>query len=70
MSEENFSDWKSSNKFVRLSETLPSIIRSIRYSSEENFTGKRIDGYFENDTILTKEAGMIIIFNKFYIVAL
>ncbi len=42
--------------FVSLSETVPNVILEIRYYSEYNFVGDRIDGYEEPCALISREA--------------
>ena len=49
-----FSD--DSSDFVVLADEIPDILLDIRYYSNYNFVGKRIDGYEEPIALLTKEA--------------
>ena len=42
--------------FVSLSDVIPDVILDIRYYSEYNFVGKRVNGYEEPLALLTKEA--------------
>ena len=42
--------------FVLLSEARPEIAQEIRYSSDHNFVGTRIDGYEQPVAIVTREA--------------
>ena len=42
--------------FVYLKEVNPTIIENLRYFSNENFIGRKIDGYKANRVILTYEA--------------
>jgi D-alanyl-D-alanine dipeptidase len=42
--------------FVLLSQAVPEAIQEIRYYSEHNFVGERIDGYKEPEALLTREA--------------
>lgn len=44
------------DKFVFIDEVIPNILLEIRYFSNYNFVGERIDGYEEPYAILTKEA--------------
>ena len=45
-----------SSDFVLVNDEIPDAIMDIRYYSENNFIGKRIDGYEEPVALLTKEA--------------
>lgn len=45
-----------SEGFVLLSDVAPEVIQEIRYFSDNNFVGGRVDGYEEPCAILTKEA--------------
>lgn len=49
-----------SSAFVLLSDYAPHIIQEIRYYSDYNFIGKRIDGYEEPCALITKEAVMAL----------
>lgn len=42
--------------FVELKSVIPDIVEDIRYAGNNNFVGKKIDGYDEPVAILTKEA--------------
>lgn len=42
--------------FVNVKEIIPSIMLDLRYYSEHNFVGKRINGYQAEKCILTREA--------------
>ena len=46
--------------FVLLNKVIPDAILEIRYSSADNFVGKKIDGYLEPCAILTKEAALAL----------
>ena len=46
--------------FVYLQEIIPDIVLDIRYYSEENFIGERIDGYLAPKCILTKKAAQAL----------
>ena len=46
--------------FVKLSEFAPEILQEIRYYSDYNFVGKRIDGYEAPEAILTIEAAQAL----------
>ena len=46
----------NASDFVVLSEVIPDAILEIRYYSNYNFVGERIDGYEEPCALLTKEA--------------
>ena len=50
----NFSDDRSG--FVNISDIIDDLILDIRYYSDYNFVGTRIDGYEEPVALLTKEA--------------
>ena len=52
--EYNYSD--DSSDFVLVSEVIPDAILEIRYYTDYNFVGERIDGYEEPLAFLTKEA--------------
>ena len=45
------------DKFVLIDEIIPNVILDIRYFSDYNFVGSRIDGYLDNCAIVTKECG-------------
>ena len=47
---------EDSSGFVMLSEAVPDVILEIRYYSDYNFVGERIDGYEAPVALLTKEA--------------
>ncbi|MFZ1388943.1 MAG: M15 family metallopeptidase [Thiolinea sp.] len=47
--------------FVRLSAFAPSIIRDIRYSSSNNFLGEKVDGYLNNEAILSTAAAKALV---------
>ena len=42
--------------FALIDEEIPNVILDIRYYSDYNFVGKRIDGYEDNCAIMSKEA--------------
>ncbi|WP_052458489.1 M15 family metallopeptidase [Rickettsia asembonensis] len=42
--------------FVYLKDIDPTIIQNMRYYSDENFVGKKVDGYKAPEAILTIEA--------------
>jgi D-alanyl-D-alanine dipeptidase len=44
------------NGFVYLNDIDPTIVQNLRYYTEDNFIGKRIDGYKSNKVILTINA--------------
>ena len=46
--------------FVYLNEIDESIIVDLKYFSNENFTGKFVDGYLSNTAILTKESALAL----------
>jgi len=46
--------------FVYLNEVDESIIVDLKYFSNENFTGKFVDGYLSNTAILTKESALAL----------
>ncbi len=50
------SDEARAKGFVYLHEIDPTILTSLRYSSDENFVGTPVDGYKEPVVILTKQA--------------
>jgi len=47
--------------FVNLKEIEPSIIENLRYFSNENFIGRKIDGYNANRVILTHKAAIALV---------
>jgi len=49
-------DIKDRSGFVRLTEYIPDAIEDVRYYSEHNFIGRRIDGYEEPVILLAREA--------------
>lgn len=44
--------------FVYLRDFLPDVQLSLRYASEENFVGRKINGYLANVSIVTKQAAI------------
>ena len=46
--------------FVLLSDAIPDAVLEIRYYSNHNFVGERIDGYEEPCALLTKEAAIAL----------
>ncbi len=50
-----------SSGFVLLSDHAPYIMQEIRYFSDYNFIGRRIDGYDEPCALITKEAAMALV---------
>ena len=42
--------------FIEVSSIIPDVVYDIRYYSDYNFTGKRVDGYKANRAYLTKKA--------------
>ena len=46
--------------FVYLKEIDDSIIVNLKYYSNQNFTGKFVDGYHSNNAILTKESALAL----------
>lgn len=46
--------------FVYLHEIIPEIQISLRYATEENFVGSRIDGYLANISIITETAAQAL----------
>ena len=46
--------------FVLISEVIPEALQEIRYYSDYNFVGTRIDGYEAPEAILTKEAAQAL----------
>ena len=49
-----------SSGFVSVTDVVPDAILDIRYYSENNFIGERIDGYEEPIALLTKEAALAL----------
>jgi len=49
-----------SSGFVSITYIIPKVILDIRYYSNYNFIGERIDGYKEPVALLTKEAAMAL----------
>lgn len=47
--------------FVRLSTYAPTIIRDLRYFGSNNFLGETVDGYLNNEAILTTAAAKALI---------
>ena len=47
--------------FVRLSAFAPTVIRDIRYSSSNNFLGEKVDGYLNNEAILSTAAAKALV---------
>lgn len=43
-------------RFTDIKEVIPDVIYDIRYYSDNNFTGQRIDGYLKPLALLSKEA--------------
>ena len=46
--------------FVAVSDIVPDVILDIRYYSDNNFIGERIDGYEEPTALLTKKAALAL----------
>lgn len=46
--------------FVEVRSLIPDLIEEIRYNSNHNFVGKRIRGYEESVSLLTKEAALAL----------
>ena len=46
--------------FVYLHDIIPDIQVSLRYATEENFTGCIVDGYFSNVSIITRAAALAL----------
>ncbi|KAA3657697.1 MAG: D-alanyl-D-alanine dipeptidase [Calditrichaeota bacterium] len=46
--------------FVNVKDVTPSIVLDLRYLSEHNFVGKRINGYHVEKCILTREAAVAL----------
>jgi len=46
--------------FVDVKEFIPSIVLDLRYYSDHNFIGKRVDGYMINKCVLTKKAAIAL----------
>ncbi len=55
---DNISDDKS--HFVNLKEIIPDIIVELRYLTDYNFVGKRVDGYEKNIAYVTKECAIAL----------
>ena len=53
---EQFRYSDDTSDFVLIKDIIPDVILDIRYYSENNFIGERIDGYEEPAALLTKEA--------------
>ncbi|MBR4879627.1 MAG: M15 family metallopeptidase [Clostridia bacterium] len=53
-------DTMDSSGFVLLADYVPHIVQEIRYFSDYNFVGKRIDGYEEPCAIITEEAAVAL----------
>jgi zinc D-Ala-D-Ala dipeptidase len=55
-----FSTWTTAeglpDSFVYVEQIIPNIQVDLRYSSDRNFLGRRVDGYVESKCILTKQA--------------
>lgn len=56
LSEDGYLLSNDSSDFVIVSEVIPEVELEIRYYSDYNFVGERIDGYEEPVALLTKEA--------------
>lgn len=54
------SDFARSKGFVCLDEIDPTIQRSLRYFTEENFLGTRVDGYKTDRVVLLKEVALAL----------
>jgi D-alanyl-D-alanine dipeptidase len=46
--------------FVYVEEVIPDIVLEIRYGSEDNFTGRRVEGYEQPSAILTEQAALAL----------
>jgi len=46
--------------FVYLTDIIPDIDVELRYYTEDNFVGERIDGYLSSECILSKEAALAL----------
>ena len=53
---EQFRYSDDTSDFVLIKDIIPDVILDIRYFSENNFIGRRIDGYEEPAALLTREA--------------
>lgn len=51
----------SDNGFVVVSDVIPDIVLDIRYNTNYNFVGERIDGYEEPIAILTNQAAQALL---------
>lgn len=47
--------------FVYVEDVIPNIVTDLRYYTEHNFVGKRIDGYLKPRCILTKKAAKALL---------
>jgi D-alanyl-D-alanine dipeptidase len=47
--------------FVYVDKVIPNLVIELRYYTEHNFVGKRIDGYLKPKCILTKEAASALL---------
>jgi D-alanyl-D-alanine dipeptidase len=47
-------------RFIYLSEICPTILQDIKYASDDNFTGKVIEGYNKAVAILTKDTATML----------
>lgn len=50
----------NNSDFTEISKVIPDVIYDIRYYSDYNFTGKRVDGYKANRAYLTKKAALAL----------
>ncbi|WP_370970406.1 M15 family metallopeptidase [Amycolatopsis sp. cg9] len=46
----------TSTSFVALSDAAPSILQDIRYATQHDFVGRRVDGYLAPSCIVTRQA--------------
>ena len=52
----DYGPYPEASDFVLVSDVIPDVVLEIRYYSDYNFVGKRIDGYEEPVALLTNEA--------------
>jgi zinc D-Ala-D-Ala dipeptidase len=50
------SAWSLPDNFVYVEDVIPGVKVDLRYFTDRNFLGRRVDGYFKPRLILTKEA--------------
>lgn len=50
-----------SNGFVYLDQVAPSILQNIVYAGEQNFIGRKIDGYIQGRAILSEQAAKALV---------